>query len=96
MRASELQAKDVVSVSDGRKLGSVGDLEIDPESGLIRAMIIPPSGRFFGLFASGEEVVIPWTNIVKIGADVVLVDLRQVTESPMLPEGRSSRSSGGY
>lgn len=98
MRASELQAKDVVNVSDGRKLGVIGDLDIDLDSGLIRAMIIPPAGRFFGMMTSGEEVVIPWSQIVKIGSDVVLVDLRSggSPESAYLAGSRSSLTSGGY
>lgn len=96
MRASELQAKDVINVVDGRKLGSIGDLDVDMESGLIRAMIIPPAGRFFGLLASGEEVVIPWTNIVKIGTDVVLVDLRQAENSLPASGSRTSPTSAGY
>ncbi len=97
MRASELQAKDVVNVADGRKLGAIGDLEIDLDSGLIRAMIIPPSGRFFGMFTSGEELIISWTQIVKIGSDVVLVDLRQVDERRYLPSPSTRMSSsGGY
>ncbi|MCI0184204.1 MAG: YlmC/YmxH family sporulation protein [Acidibacillus sp.] len=97
MRASELQAKDVINIVDGRKLGSIGDLDIDLETGLIRSMIIPQSGRFFGLMAGGEEIVIPWTQIVKIGSDVVLVDLRQgLLESNELQESRSGGHSSGY
>ncbi len=96
VRASELQAKDVINVVDGRKLGSIGDLDIDVESGLIRAMIIPPAGRFFGLLASGDEVVVLWTHIVKIGTDVVLVDLRQGEGSLSPSRSRTSPTSAGY
>lgn len=56
MRASELQAKDVINIVDGRKLGSIGDLDIDLETGLIRSMIIPQSGRFFGLMAGEKKL----------------------------------------
>lgn len=99
MRASELQAKDVINIEDGRRLGSIGDLDIDLESGLLRAMIIPAEGKFFGLLSGGEEVVIPWTQIVKIGADVVLVDLRSnggTSESTFLAGSRISGQSSGY
>ncbi|MHB1626863.1 MAG: YlmC/YmxH family sporulation protein [Bacilli bacterium] len=99
MRASELQAKDVINIVDGRKLGAIGDLDIDLESGLLRAMIIPGESRFFGLLASGEEVVIPWTQIVKIGSDVVLVDMRQdggASGSTYLAGSRASGQSSGY
>lgn len=99
MRASELQAKDVINIVDGRRLGGIGDLDIDLESGLIRSLIIPPTGRLFGLLVSGEEVVIPWNQIVKIGSDVVLVDLRTGAESspPRVPPSLlGSSASGGY
>ena len=86
----------MINVVDGRKLGSIGDLDIDVDSGLIRAMVVPPAGRFFGLLASGEEVVIPWTNIVKIGADVVLVDLRQAETALPASGARPSPTSAGY
>ena len=96
VRASELQAKDVINIVDGRRLGAIGDLDIDLESGLVRAMIIPPVGRFFGLVSGGEEVVIPWGRIVKIGADVVLVDLRQNGESSLPAPHAGSSTSAGY
>lgn len=96
MRASELQAKDVVNIVDGRKLGSIGDLDIDLESGLIRSIIIPPTGRFFGLFPSGDEVVVPWSQIIKIGSDVVLIDMRQGESSYLPPSRASATSSGSY
>ncbi|KYP81871.1 photosystem reaction center protein H [Ferroacidibacillus organovorans] len=95
MRASELQAKDVINIGDGRRLGSIGDLDIDLDSGMIKTLIIPPAGKFFGMFASGEEVVISFTQIVKIGSDVVLVDLRAQRESPLL-SSHTSHTSNGY
>lgn len=89
MRAGELQEKDVVNVVDGRKLGSIGDLEIDLETGLVKALVIPPEGKFFGLFAKGDEVIVWWEQIVKIGSDVVLVDLRSGRDLPLMSSGSS-------
>ncbi|MNI08191.1 PRC-barrel domain protein [compost metagenome] len=60
---------------DGKKLGQVSDLELDLRQGRIEAIIVPNSGRFFGLFGTGTDVIIPWKNIVKIGMDVVLVKI---------------------
>ncbi|WP_369902940.1 YlmC/YmxH family sporulation protein [Bacillus manliponensis] len=73
IRVSEFQIKDVVNVSDGRKLGNVGDIEIDLNTGKINAIIIFRQSRMLGLFGKGEEFVIPWQQIVKIGEDVILV-----------------------
>ena len=96
VRAGELQTKDVINVVDGRKLGSIGDLEIDLETGMVRALVIPPEGKFFGLFSRGDEVIIAWDQIVKIGTDVVLVDLRQANDRSFLPSGSASDSSRRY
>ncbi|MBD1371334.1 YlmC/YmxH family sporulation protein [Hazenella sp. IB182357] len=73
MKISELQLKEVVSVSDGRKLGKIHDLGIDLDKGFIREIIIPSETRLFGFISSGHEWVIPWRNIERIGSDVILV-----------------------
>ena len=78
MRISELQAKDVINIVDGRKIGHVGDLVLDLRQGRIESLIVPEGGRFFGLFGGGVDVVIPWRSIVKVGEDVVLVRLDDV------------------
>lgn len=97
MKVSELQTKDVVSVTDGRKLGTIGDLDIDLENGMIRAIIVPASGRFFGMFGGGQDFVIPWSQIIKIGSDVVLVELGHANnqQNPYIPP-KIDGSSGGY
>ena len=96
MRASELQAKDVVDIADGKKLGTIGDLEIDIEQGMIKALIIPPASRFFGFMSAGEEIVINWTQIVKIGSDVVLVDLTAHGDGSYTSYGISPFSNDAY
>jgi len=94
VKISELQTKDVVSITDGKRLGQIGDLDIDLENGMIRAIIVPGQGRFLGMFGGGQDFVIPWNQIVKIGADVVLVELRGTHETGYLPP--SGSSSGGF
>ncbi|MGZ4031260.1 MAG: YlmC/YmxH family sporulation protein [Tumebacillaceae bacterium] len=95
IKISELQTKDVVSISDGKRLGQIGDLDIDLENGVIRSIIIPGGGKFLGMFGNTQDYVIPWGHIVKIGADVVLVELRGENESRYMPP-HSGSSSGGY
>ncbi|MCR4425731.1 MAG: YlmC/YmxH family sporulation protein [Firmicutes bacterium] len=73
-RASELRVKEVVSVNDGKRLGYIFDLEIDVDTGQVRSFIIPGGGRLLGFLGRGEEFVIGWDKIRKIGMDVVLVD----------------------
>ena len=46
-KTSELRAREVICVNDGRKLGLVTDLEIDLETGKIRALVVPGKEGFF-------------------------------------------------
>lgn len=75
MKISDFQSKDVINIVDGKKLGQISDLELDLRQGRIDSIVVPNHSKFFGLFGSGTDVVIPWRNIVKIGMDVVLVKL---------------------
>ncbi|WP_246940151.1 YlmC/YmxH family sporulation protein [Bacillus pinisoli] len=80
VKISDFQVKDVVNVADGKKLGNIDDLEINTTTGKIDAIIISTGTRMMGLFGRGEDVIIPWRNIVKIGADVILVRFYQSGE----------------
>lgn len=73
VKISEFQIKDVVNVSDGKRLGNIGDIEINLTTGKIDAVVISGNGRVLGFFGKDEDIVIPWKNIIKIGQDVILV-----------------------
>jgi len=73
-RSSEFKQKEVINITDGRRLGFVHDVEVDLEEGRIISIIIPGPGRFFGIIGKDNEIVIPWDNIKKIGEDIILVD----------------------
>ncbi|MEH7117856.1 YlmC/YmxH family sporulation protein [Neobacillus vireti] len=73
MKISEFQIKDVVNVSDGKRLGNIGDIEINLTTGKIEAVVISGGGRVLGFFGKDDDIVIPWKNIIKIGHDVILV-----------------------
>lgn len=79
LKISEFQLKDVVNVADGKKLGNVGDIDIDLTTGKIQAVIIGGS-RVLGFFGKDDEIVIPWKNIVKIGSDVILVRYKDASQ----------------
>ncbi|AZV42323.1 MULTISPECIES: YlmC/YmxH family sporulation protein [Peribacillus] len=77
MRLSELGGKEIVDVNRAERLGVLGqtDLEFD-ESGQITALIIP-SVKWFGLMKSGQEIRVPWSDIKKVGADMVIIDFQE-------------------
>lgn len=74
-RASDLEAREVINVMDGRRLGSIIDVEFSLEDGRITAIVVPGSPKLLGLFGKSDEVIIPWDKIKKIGADVILVEV---------------------
>lgn len=75
MRFCELKEKDVINICDCKRLGNVADLELDPKSGRIEALIIFGPGKFWGLFGKDCECVIPWCDIKQIGPDIILVEV---------------------
>ncbi len=75
MRLTELQNKEIVSTETGRNIGSIADIEIDTKTGKILSLVLEPR-RGFRLISKGKEfdTKIEWTNIIKIGEDVILVN----------------------
>lgn len=80
VKISDLRMREVVNVLDGKKLGNITDIELDLEGGRVIAFILPGRLRGFSIFAKREEVVIPWEKIVRIGRDVILVEVPIVSE----------------
>lgn len=75
MRFSELQQKEVINTTNCKCLGCVCDLEFDEKDGCIQSIVIPGPGKWFGCVGRDFEFCIPWCNIVKIGPDIILVDI---------------------
>lgn len=73
-RVSELRYKEIINVSDGSRYGWVGDVEVDLESGQIRALVVPGRLRLFGLLGREEDRVFPWEAVRRFGADTILVE----------------------
>jgi YlmC/YmxH family sporulation protein len=91
MKISDFQTKDVINITDGRRLGQISDLELDLKQGRIEAIVVPGYSRFMGLFGGGTDLVIPWRNIVKIGSDVILVKMDEVKENTYDERDREAR-----
>ncbi len=72
MRLSDLQNKDVVDVETGEKIGNVIDVLIDNANGAITKLIIYGKRGIFNMLKQ-EEMMVSWTDIKKIGADVILI-----------------------
>ena len=73
-RVSELRSQEIINVSDGSRYGWVGDVEVDLDSGQVRALVVPGRLRLFGLLGREEDRVFPWEAVRRFGADTILVE----------------------
>ncbi|MCG0274711.1 MAG: YlmC/YmxH family sporulation protein [Thermosediminibacteraceae bacterium] len=80
IKASDLRQREIINITDGKRLGFISDLDIDVEEGRIRAVIVPAPAKIFSMFGKGGDYVIPWEKIKKIGTDVILIELSEFAE----------------
>lgn len=82
MRISELRLLDIVNIKDGRRLGPIKDLDLDLERGVVKGIIVPGPAKSWGFFGGsrGEDILISWDRVKKIGVDVILVDANDLPE----------------
>lgn len=70
----DFRHKEVINIKNGKRLGHVQDVTADLKTGTITSIIVPGNSKFFSLFATGNDIIIPWQNITCIGDDIILVD----------------------
>ena len=71
-RMGDLRSKEVINTKDGSRLGFVCDLELDPKTGGLTAVVVYGRLRLFGLLGREPDLVIPWGDIALIGDDTLL------------------------
>ena len=69
---SELRSKEVVNTQDGRKLGKACDVVLCYPENRWLGIVVPGGG---GMFRKRSDLFIDLKNIVKIGEDVILVNV---------------------
>lgn len=69
----ELRKKEVVNAADGSRLGHIVDMIISVEHKTALGIVAP--GRRSGFFGKEQTVFIPLGCIIKIGEDVILVNI---------------------
>lgn len=70
----DFKHKEVINIKNAKRLGLVQDVTADLKTGTITSIIVPGNTKFFNLFSTGNDIVIPWENITCIGDDIILVD----------------------
>ena len=75
MKLSELQRKDIVSIRDGKRVGKIIDVEFDIKSGYMIHFVIEKTHFFRSIFSTTDELTIKFSQIKKLGEDVILIDI---------------------
>jgi len=80
VKVSDLRMREVINVLDGKKLGNIIDIDLDLERGKVLAFMLPGQVKGWSFFSKKEELIIPWDKIVRIGRDVILVEVPSFNE----------------
>lgn len=73
-RGWELREKEVIDLSDGSRVGYVGDVVLELTEGRVSALVVPGRLRLFGLLGREPDRVYPWSAVRRVGEDAVLVE----------------------
>ncbi|MEG2653696.1 MAG: YlmC/YmxH family sporulation protein [Ruthenibacterium sp.] len=76
MTVGELCERDIINVATGANLGAVDDIAFSSDNAAVTHVILYGRLKLFGLLGREEDTYIPWTDIQKIGKDVLLVDTK--------------------
>ncbi|MBE3577721.1 MAG: YlmC/YmxH family sporulation protein [Limnochordales bacterium] len=93
--SSELREREIINLVDGRRLGNLYDLELNPDTGEVMALILPEiEGRF--LWRRVNEFQIPWSQVVLIGVDCILVECPELADPAyQMPKRREEAREPG-
>ena len=72
MRLSELQQKEIINIVDGKRIGIIIDVIVSQNGNIEKLVLEEKRGRKF----SKEEFEILWSQIIKVGDDIILIDTR--------------------
>ena len=67
-----MKTMEVIDINTGSKIGFIKDIKLDNEAQKVISIILP--GETKGWFGKSEDIEIPWSKILKVGIDVILVD----------------------
>ncbi|MBR1747773.1 MAG: YlmC/YmxH family sporulation protein [Clostridia bacterium] len=69
----ELREREIINVTDGKRLGKLSDMAF--HNGKIVGLIVPGEKKLLKNLSGGDNIYIPFGCVLKIGDDVILVDL---------------------
>lgn len=72
----DFKHKEVVNITNGKRLGYVQDVCADLETGKITSIIVPGgTNKILNFFSSNNDIIIEWKKIKCIGEDLILVEI---------------------
>ncbi len=74
MRLSELQEKEIIDISTGKKIGLIIDVSVGLDGTIERLILEERRGSRRFIKNSKDEISVYWDKIVKIGDDTILVN----------------------
>ena len=88
----ELRAKEVVNMCDGKRLGNIIDMTFCSKTGVVTGIVVPYGKGLFSILKSNQDIFIPYSKIIKIGRDVILVELTPSTNILSTDEKENERN----
>lgn len=88
---SDLRYKEIIDVHTGFRLGYVYDAEFDESDGRLLSLIVPGRAKLFGLLGREDDYILPFSCIVRVGSDIILVE-----NSAEIPRRKPHRRSSFF
>ena len=78
---SVLCDKDIISISTGQNIGKADDIEFNESTALVENLVVFGRPKFFGLLGRGKDIRIPWSDVITVGKDVILINSHENIQS---------------
>ncbi|MBQ8431217.1 MAG: YlmC/YmxH family sporulation protein [Clostridia bacterium] len=85
----ELKGKEVINVLDGKRLGRIIDIVFETKCGKILGLVVPNYCKSWNIFKQADDIFIPFSNVCKIGDDVILVEIFVQNKTKILEQKNS-------
>ncbi len=69
---NQLKCKEIVNTTNGQRLGKMIDLIFTADCKTVLGLVVQGERK---IFSKNEDIFIPWKDVIKIGEDVILVNL---------------------
>lgn len=71
-----IRSMEIIDFNRGKKIGLVSDIKIDMDENKIVSLLLPVTRGTW--FSKTEWLEIPWDRVVKVGEDIILVDINWI------------------